>query len=113
MADPEAEETTASPAAVEASAAQDTSKGGGAGRSYRKVREGVVTSSAMEKTIIVTVTEKTRHPKYKKTVLRTKKLHTHDEGNLARVGDRVRVMETRPLSKTKRWRLVEVLERAR
>ena len=82
-------------------------------RSFRKVREGVVTSASMEKTIVVTVTEKTRHPKYKKTVLRTKKLHTHDEGGLARVGDRVRVMETRPLSKTKRWRLVEVLERAR
>ena len=84
-----------------------------ASRSFRKVREGVVTSASMEKTIVVTVTEKTRHPKYKKTVLRTKKLHTHDEGGLAKVGDRVRVMETRPLSKTKRWRLVEVLERAR
>jgi small subunit ribosomal protein S17 len=97
MADNEANDTTA--------AAHD--------RSFRKVREGVVSSAAMEKTIVVTVTEKTRHPKYKKTVLRTKKLHTHDEGGLARVGDRVRVMETRPLSKTKRWRLVEVLERAR
>ena len=91
----------------------DSTAAAAPGRTFRKVREGVVSSSSMEKTIVVTVTEKTRHPKYKKTVLRTKKLHTHDEGNLARVGDRVRVMETRPLSKTKRWRLVEVLERAR
>ncbi len=84
-----------------------------ASRAFRKVREGVVSSASMQKTIVVTVIEKTRHPKYKKTVQRTKKLHTHDEGGLARVGDKVRVMETRPLSKTKRWRLVEVLERAR
>ena len=112
MAD-QADETTDTPAAVEAAAASDVRAAGGPDRSFRKVREGVVTSAAMEKTIIVTVTEKTRHPKYKKTVLRTKKLHTHDVGGLARVGDRVRVMETRPLSKTKRWRLVEVLERAR
>jgi len=85
----------------------------GTSRAFRKVREGVVSSASMEKTIVVTVTEKTRHPKYKKTVLRTKKLHAHDEDGSARLGDRVRVMETRPLSKTKRWRLVEVLDRAR
>ncbi len=84
-----------------------------AGRAFRKVREGVVSSASMDKTIVVTVVEKTRHPKYKKTVQRTKKLHTHDETGLARLGDKVRVMETRPLSKTKRWRLVDVLERAR
>jgi len=84
-----------------------------ASRAFRKLREGVVSSAAMDKTIVVTVTEKTRHPKYKKTVLRTKKLHAHDEDGTAKVGDRVRVMETRPLSKTKRWRLVEVLDRAR
>ena len=84
-----------------------------AARAFRKVREGVVTSASMEKTIVVTVVEKTRHPKYMKTVQRTKKLHTHDEAGLAKLGDKVRVMETRPLSKTKRWRLVEVLERAR
>ena len=82
-------------------------------RAVRKMREGVVTSAAMDKTIIVTVTERVRHMKYKKTVLQTKKLHTHDETNDAKVGDRVRIMETRPLSKTKRWRLVDVLERAR
>mgnify|MGYP001797793671 CR=1 FL=1 len=82
-------------------------------RAGRKLREGVVTSAAMDNTIVVTVTERVRHPKYKKTVLQTKKLHTHDEANDAKVGDKVRVMETRPLSKTKRWRLVDVIERAR
>ena len=79
----------------------------------RKVREGVVTSSAMDKTAIVTVTDRVRHPLYRKTMLRTKKLYVHDENNDCNAGDRVRVQETRPLSKLKRWRLVEVLERAR
>jgi len=82
-------------------------------RSARKVREGVVTSSSMDKTITVTVVERVRHAKYNKFVLRTKKLYAHDEANDAGVGDKVRVMETRPLSKSKRWRLVEILERAR
>ena len=82
-------------------------------RKARKVREGVVTSASMDKTIVVTVVERVRHAKYNKFVLRTKKLYTHDEGNDAGVGDKVRVMETRPLSKCKRWRLVEVVERAR
>ena len=82
-------------------------------RADRKTREGIVDSTKMDKTIVVTVTERVRHPKYKKTVQQTKKLHTHDETNDAKAGDRVRVMETRPLSKSKRWRLVEILERAR
>ena len=82
-------------------------------RSNRKVREGVVTSAGMDKTIVVTVTDRVRHSKYNKFVLRSKKLYTHDEANDAGVGDKVRVMETRPLSKNKRWRLVEILERAR
>ena len=82
-------------------------------RAARKVREGVVVSAGMDKTAVVAVVEKVRHPKYSKTVQRTKKLYTHDEANEAQVGDRVRVMETRPLSKLKRWRLVEVLERAK
>jgi small subunit ribosomal protein S17 len=93
--------------------ADETTDQTAAARASRKVREGIVTSTSMEKTIVVTVTEKTRHPKYGKTVLRSTKLHTHDEAEAAKVGDRVRVMETRPLSKTKRWRLVEVVERAR
>jgi small subunit ribosomal protein S17 len=82
-------------------------------RAARKVRDGVVTSSAMDKTAVVSVVERVRHPKYNKTVLQTKKLHAHDEANDVNVGDRVRVMETRPLSKNKRWRIVEVLERAK
>ena len=79
----------------------------------RKVREGTVVSTAGDKTAVVAVVERVRHPRYDKTVQRTKRLHAHDETNDARVGDRVRVMETRPISKLKRWRLVTVLERAR
>ena len=82
-------------------------------RSVRKVREGMVTSAGMDKTIVVTVTDRVRHARYNKFVLRSKRLYTHDEINDAGVGDRVRVMETRPMSKNKRWRLVEILERAR
>ena len=79
----------------------------------RKTREGTVTSNAMNKTVIVSVVERVRHAKYSKTVQRTKKLYAHDETNDLRLGDKVRVQETRPLSKLKRWRVVEVLERAR
>ena len=82
-------------------------------RSARKVREGIVVSNKMDKTAVVAVVERVRHPKYAKFVLRTKKLYAHDETNDVNVGDRVRVMETRPLSKTKVWRVVEVLERAK
>ena len=79
----------------------------------RKVREGIVVSDAMTATVVVAVVERVRHPKYGKTVQRTKKLYVHDAEDSAKVGDRVRVQETRPLSKLKRWRLTEVLERAR
>src|SRR5271169_4166205 len=79
----------------------------------RKVREGVVVSDAMSATVVVAVVERVRHPKYGKTVQRTKKLYVHDAEDSAKVGDRVRVQETRPLSKLKRWRLTEVVERAR
>lgn len=82
-------------------------------RSARKVREGVVVSNKMEKTAVVAVVERVRHPKYGKFMLRTKKLYAHDETNDVNIGDKVRVMETRPLSKNKRWRVVEVLERAK
>ena len=82
-------------------------------RAQRKVREGIVTSDKMDATLVVSVYDRVRHPKYGKTVQRTKKLYVHDEKNEAKLGDRVRVVETRPLSKTKRWRLVEILERAR
>ena len=79
----------------------------------RKVREGLVVSAGMEKTAVVEVTTRVRHRRYNKTVQRSTKLHVHDEENTMRVGDRVRVQETRPLSKLKRWRLLEVLERAK
>ncbi|HEX9259161.1 MAG TPA: 30S ribosomal protein S17 [Acidimicrobiales bacterium] len=82
-------------------------------RTRRKVREGMVVSSKMDKTVVVAVVERVRHPKYAKTVLRTKKLYAHDEANDAQAGDRVRVMETRPMSKQKRWRVIEIVERAR
>ena len=82
-------------------------------RAARKVREGVVASTAMDRTAVVVVETRKPHPLYKKTMVRTKKLYVHDEANDAKIGDKVRVQETRPLSKLKRWRLVEVLERAR
>ncbi|MFM7127471.1 MAG: 30S ribosomal protein S17 [Actinomycetota bacterium] len=82
-------------------------------RAPRKVREGIVSSNKMDRTVVIEVVERVRHPKYNKFVMRTKKLYAHDEANDANVGDRVRVMETRPLSKTKRWRVVEILERAK
>jgi small subunit ribosomal protein S17 len=79
----------------------------------RKVREGLVVSNKMDKTAVVASVDRVRHRRYAKTVQRTTRLHVHDEGNELNIGDRVRVQETRPLSKTKRWRLVEVLERAK
>jgi small subunit ribosomal protein S17 len=82
-------------------------------RNARKTREGIVVSNKMDKTAVVAVVERVRHPKYDKFVLRTKKLYAHDETNDLNIGDRVRVMETRPLSKTKVWRVIEVLERAK
>jgi small subunit ribosomal protein S17 len=79
----------------------------------RKVREGVVVSNKMDKTAVVSVIDRVRHPLYRKTVQRTKRLYVHDGENTLNVGDRVRVTETRPMSKQKRWRLLEVVERAR
>ena len=82
-------------------------------RSRRKVRTGVVVSDAMDKTVVVVINSQIRHPMYGKIVRRTTKLKAHDEANDVHVGDRVRITETRPLSKTKRWRVVEVIERAK
>ena len=81
-------------------------------RNLRKTRVGLVTSDKMDKTIVVSVTDNVKHPLYNKIVKRTYKLKAHDENNECRIGDRVKVMETRPLSKDKRWRLVEVVEKA-
>ena len=82
-------------------------------RNLRKTRTGKVVSDKMDKTIVVAIEEHVKHPLYKKVVKRTYKLKAHDENNECRIGDTVRVMETRPLSKEKRWRLVEVMERAK
>jgi small subunit ribosomal protein S17 len=79
----------------------------------RKVREGIAVSTKMDKTVVVAVVDRVRHRRYQKTMQRTKRLYAHDETNDVRQGDRVRVAETRRLSKQKRWRVVEVLERAR
>ena len=96
-----------------ADARESVQAGVGGRPNRRKVREGIVVSDAMTSTVVVAVVERVRHPKYGKTVQRTKKLYVHDAEDTAKVGDRVRVQETRPLSKLKRWRLTEVVERAR
>lgn len=82
-------------------------------RNLRKTRVGLVTSDKMDKTIVVSVTDNVKHPLYNKIVKRTYKFKAHDENNECRIGDRVKVMETRPLSKDKRWRLVEIVEKAK
>jgi small subunit ribosomal protein S17 len=109
------EETTPEPAPTRAA---DAAPGGGepgptTRDNRRKVREGIVVSNKMEKTAVVAVIDRVRHPRYAKTVQRTKRIYAHDELNDVNIGDRVRVQETRPLSKQKRWRVVEVLERAK
>ncbi len=105
MSDPTPEQSPA-PEAAEAAAPATA-------RNRRKSREGVVASASMDRTAVVVVTEQVRHRRYNKTVRRHKRLYVHDQDNDLRVGDRVRVAETRPLSKLKRWRLVQILERAR
>jgi small subunit ribosomal protein S17 len=82
-------------------------------RNFRKQREGIVTSNKMDKTITVEIKTKVKHPLYGKTVNRTTKLKAHDENNECGIGDRVLIMETRPLSKDKRWRLIEIVEKAK
>jgi small subunit ribosomal protein S17 len=82
-------------------------------RGRRKVREGLVVGDKMDKTVVVEVEDRVKHPLYGKVIRRTSKLKVHDEQNSAGVGDRVLLMETRPLSATKRWRLVEILEKAK
>lgn len=80
---------------------------------HRKIREGLVVSAKMDKTVTVAIIDRVRHRRYGKTMQRTKKFYAHDESNEVREGDRVRIMETRPLSRLKRWRVLEILERAR
>ena len=86
-------------------------KEGGSARGYRKIREGLVISDKMDKTVVVEVEDRVKHPKYAKVIRRTKKYKAHDAENACGKGDRVRLMETRPLSATKRWRVNEILEK--
>ena len=90
----------------------DASENTGA-RGYRKVREGVVVSDKMDKTVVVEVEDRIKHPRYAKIIRRTKRYKAHDGDNACGVGDRVRLMETRPMSATKRWRVAEILEKAK
>ncbi|MBQ3012728.1 MAG: 30S ribosomal protein S17 [Clostridia bacterium] len=82
-------------------------------RALRKVRVGMVVSDKMDKTVVIAIEDNVKHPVYGKIIKRTLKVHAHDENNECGVGDKVRIMETRPLSKTKRWRVVEVIEKAK
>jgi len=82
-------------------------------RGYRKVREGYVVSDKMDKTVVVEVEDRVKHPKHAKVIRRTRKYKAHDGDNACGVGDRVRLMETRPMSSTKRWRVTEILEKAK
>jgi len=82
-------------------------------RNYRKTRQGYVVSDKMEKTVVVEVEDRVKHARYSKVMRRSSKVKAHDEANSAGVGDRVLIMETRPLSATKRWRVVEILEKAK
>ncbi len=82
-------------------------------RNMRKTRTGIVVSDKMDKTVVVAIKDNVRHPLYGKIIKRTSKIHAHDENNICGIGDKVTVMETRPLSKTKRWRVVEIVEKAK
>jgi small subunit ribosomal protein S17 len=106
---------TETTAAVAGTTAEQTSTESGAiaRDSHRKLREGLVVSDKMDKTVVVAVEDRVKHALYGKVIRRTNKLKAHDEGNLAGVGDRVLLMETRPLSASKRWRVVEILEKAK
>src|SRR4051812_36291828 len=91
----------------------ETTADKGESRHHRKTRQGLVVSDKMDKTVVVAVEDRVKHPLYGKVLRRTSKVQAHDEANTAGVGDRVLIMETRPLSATKRWRLVEILEKAK
>ncbi len=108
---PVAADAGGAPGAPVASTAPDTSTTDA--RGYRKVRRGYVVSDKMDKTVVVSVEDRVKHPKYAKVIRRTNRVKAHDEANGAGVGDLVLLMETRPLSATKRWRVVEILERAK
>lgn len=111
----ESTQTPAGPAAapVQAHEPSESSLGHGGDRNYRKARQGYVVSDKMDKTVVVQVEDRVKHALYGKVIRTTNKVKAHDEDNAAGVGDRVLIMETRPLSATKRWRLVEILEKAK
>ena len=109
----QAPDTAEAPKSVSEKAANEMTVGNVAERARRKVREGLVVSDKMDKTVVVSVEDRVKHPLYGKVLRRTEKLKAHDEQNQCGVGDRVVIMETRPLSATKRWRIVEVLEKAK
>jgi small subunit ribosomal protein S17 len=110
---PTAEENVAATETIRAPAPETARPGAAEERTRRKVRVGVVVSDKMDKTVLVRIDRRVRHPRYKKSVARSNKLAAHDETNDAHVGDTVRLMETRRASKTKRWRVVEIVERAK
>ena len=110
---PETEEAVAAPVEDASPAESSGSDETEARENPRKIREGIVVSIGMDKTAVIEATDRVSHRRYAKTVQRSTKLFAHDEENDARLGDRVRIQETRPLSKKKRWRLVEIIERAR
>jgi small subunit ribosomal protein S17 len=105
--------TPAETAPAETAPAETTADETADARGYRKTREGLVVSDQMDKTVVVAVEDRVKHPKYGKVLRRTKKYKAHDEQNECGVGDRVLLMETRPLSATKRWRVAEILEKAK
>ena len=92
---------------------EDTTEAPAQGRKDRKVREGLVVSDKMDKTVVVSVEDRRKHPRYGKVMRQSARLKAHDENNECGIGDRVQIMETRPLSATKRWRVVQILERAK
>jgi small subunit ribosomal protein S17 len=94
-------------------ASEQTTETQATGRKDRKVREGLVVSDKMDKTVVVSVEDRRKHPRYGKVMRQTARLKAHDENNECGIGDRVQIMETRPLSATKRWRLVKILEKAK
>ncbi len=108
-----APEGTAGMSETSTTASTAPEAGAAPARGFRKTREGLVVSDKMDKTVVVAVEDRVQHPLYKKTLRRTNKLKAHDEQNSCGVGDRVLLMETRPLSATKRWRVVEILEKAK
>ena len=98
---------------VEAHEPSQSALGHGGDRNYRKTRQGLVVSDKMDKTVVVSVEDRRKHSRYGKVMRQTVRLKAHDENNECGIGDRVQIMETRPLSATKRWRVVEILERAK